>query len=255
MKKLYLLLFLAIYCTACSDKSEDPIIIIDPAEEPLIKAAHFYFIDQSHYRVEYKYNSADLLEREIHLKENGEPLTATTYKYDNYRLVEQQMGAGPEIAGFNYQYRGDTLIFAEYRDFAAKPQHFTRTFSYPGDHVVRIVEQDMLTKNEQHIYLYIESGNIVRTKILDPFTDRVKEETEFEYDERPNPYFALTGKAGLPMFRSQRNVTVMRTLFRNGESANSEIRYAYDYEGPWPVRKYQLLANNKKLLEQEYFYE
>jgi hypothetical protein len=255
MKKICLLLFLAICCTACSEKSEDPIIIIDPADEPLIKAAHFYFIDQSHYKVEYKYNSADLLEKEIQLKENGEPLAATTYKYDNFQLVEQRVGADPETAAFKYQYRGDTLTFAEYKDFAPKPQHFTRTYSYPDNDIVRIVEQDMLTKNEQHIYLYIKSGNIVRTKTLDPFTDRVKEETEFEYDEHPNPYFALTGKAGLPMFLSQRNVTVMRTLFRNGESINSEIRYAYDYDGAWPVRKYQLLANNKKLLEQEYFYK
>ncbi len=253
MKKIQVLLFLALFCAACSEKPEDPDIIIDPVSEPRIRAAHFYFVDHSHYRVEYHYNN--LLEKEIQLKENGEPLAVTTYKYDNYRLVEQQMDADPKNGKFTFQYKGDTLISAEYKDFAAKPQNFTRTYSYPDKNVVRIVEKDIIGKTEQHIYLYIESGNIVRTKTLDPFTDRVKEETQFEYDEHPNPYYPLTGKAGLPMFRSQRNVTLMRTLFRNGESVNSEIRYAYDYNGAWPVRKYQLLTNNKKLLEQEYIYE
>ena len=253
MKKTRLLLFLALCCAACSDPSEGPEIIIDPPAEPGIKAAHFYLTDQSYYRVEYKYNY--LLEKEVHLKENGEPLSVITYKYDNYRLIEQQLDTDPKAGKFTFQYNADTLISAEYKDSAAKPQNFTRTYSYPDKSTVRIVEKDVVTKKEQHIYLYIENGNIVRTKTLDPVTDQVKEENQFEYDEHPNPYYALTGKAGLPMFRSQRNVTVMRTLFRNGESVNSEIRYAYEYKGAWPAKKYQLLTNGKKLLEQEYFYE
>lgn len=253
MKKTRLLLLLALFCAACSDPSEDPEIIIDPLEEPRLSAAHFYFVDKTHYRVKYQYNN--LLEKEIQLKENGDPLFVTSYKYDGIKLVEQQLGTDPQAGKFTYQYKGDTLISAEYKDSAAKPQHFTRAYSYPDKNTVRIVEKNVVTKTEQHIYLYIESGNIVRTKTLDPVTDQVMEETEFEYDERPNPYFALTGKDGLPMFRSQRNVTVMRTLFRNGASVNSEIRYTYEYNGPWPVKKYQLLANGQKLLEQEYFYE
>jgi hypothetical protein len=55
--------------------------------------AHFYFTDQSHYKVKYHLNSAELLEKEIQLKENGDTLAITTYKYDNnYRLLEKQMG-------------------------------------------------------------------------------------------------------------------------------------------------------------------
>jgi len=253
MKKTRLLLFLALFCAACTEQPEEPLIIIDPLDEPRIRAAHFYLTDQSYYRVEYKYNH--LLEKEVYLKENGDPLSVTTYKYDNYRLIEQQLDTDPKAGKFTFQYNADTLISAEYKDSAAKPQNFTRTYSYPDENTVRIVEKDVVTKKEQHIYLYIESDNIVRTKTLDPVTDRVIEENQFEYDEHPNPYFSLTGKTSLPMFRSQRNVTVMRTLFRNGESVNSEIRYAYEYKGQWPVKRYQLLTNGKKLLEQEYFYE
>lgn len=253
MKKTRLLFFLALFCAACTEQSTEPEIIIDPIAEPGLKAAHFYLTDQSHYRVEYKYNN--LLEKEIHLKENGEPLSVTTYKYDNYRLIEQQLDADPKAGKFTFQYNADTLIFSEYKDSAEKPQNFTRTYSYPDKNTVRIVEKDLVSKTEQHIYLYIEEGNIVRTKTLDPVTDQVKEENQFEYDQHPNPYFPMTGKAGNPMFRSQRNVTLMRTLFRNGESVNSEIRYAYEYKGAWPVKRYQLLTNDKKLLEQEYFYE
>lgn len=257
MKKTRLLLLLAIFCSACSEQSEDPYIIIDPPAEPRIVSAHFYFTDQSHYKVKYHFNSAELLEKEIQLKENGDTLAITTYKYDNnYRLLEKQMGTNPKTAAFTYQYKGDTLISAEYKEFAPnpKPQHFTRTYSYPENDLIQIIEKDMLTKIEQHIFLYIKGGNIVRSKTLDPFTDQVKEEVQFEYDDRFNPYFKLTGKAGLSMFHTQSNVTVMRTLVRNGEWVNSEIRYVYDYKSPWPVKRYQLLANNQKLLEQEYFY-
>lgn len=256
MKQTRLLLFLALCCAACTESATEPEIIIDPPAEPVIVAAHFYFTDQSHYKVEYHRNPIGLVEAEIQFKENGDTLSVNRYKYVNYQVAEQQIGTNPKIAGFTYQYKGDTLIAAEYKESATnpKPQHFTRTYSYPEKNVVRIAEQNMVTKVVQHTYLYFQQGNVVRTKTLDPLTDHVIEETQFEYDERPNPYYNLTGRDGLPMFRSQRNVTVVKTLFRNGESVNSEVRYAYDYKGPWPVKKYQVLANNQKLLEQEYIY-
>ncbi|MBO9612972.1 MAG: hypothetical protein J7619_09770 [Dyadobacter sp.] len=256
MKKTRLFLFLSLFCAACMEQPEEPLIIIDPPAEPVIIAARFYLTDQSHYKVEYRRNSNNLMEQEIQYKENGDTLLVSKYKYLNYQLAEQQIGINPNIAGFTYQYKGDTLIAAEYKESAAspKPQHFTRTYSYPEKNIVRIVEQNMLTKAVQHTYLYLQQGNIVRTKVLDPVTDQVKEETQFEYDEHPNPYYTLTGRDGLPAFRSQRNVTLIKTLVRNGESVNSEIRYAYDYTGPWPVKKYQVLANNQKFLEQEYIY-
>lgn len=253
MNKNLLLLFVFLCFAACTEQSTNPEIIIDPLQVPRLRAAHFYFTDQSHYSVEYQYKL--LLEKEIHLKDNGEPLSVTTYKYDLNRLMEQQLGNDPNAGKFTFQYKGDTLIGSEYKDAAAKPQHFTRTYSYPDKNTVKIVEKDIVAKTEQHIYLYTEMENIVRTKTLDPVTDQVKEEVQFEYDEHPNPYFSMTGIEGIPMFRSQRNVTLMRTLFRNGESVNSEIRYAYEYNGPWPVKKYQVLTNNQKVLEQEYFYE
>ena len=253
MKKTRLLLFLALCCAACSEPSGDPEIIIDPPADPILRAAHFYFTDQTHYRVEYQYGF--MLEKEIERKENGDTLTLTAYKYDKYvRLIEQRMGTDPQAGIFTYQYNGDTLISAEYKDSAPIPQHFTRAYSYPDEKTVRIVEQNNVTKTVQHIYLYIEKNNIVRTKTLDPVTDQVIEEIEFEYDNYFNPYFRMTGKSDISRFYSPNNITVMRTRFRRGESVNSEVRYAYEYRGPFPIKKYQLLANNKRLLEQEYFY-
>ncbi|ACT92566.1 hypothetical protein [Dyadobacter fermentans] len=257
MKTAQLLLFLAVICTACSKDSSDPKVLFDETD-PRLDAARFYFVDQSYYAVQYKYNGDGLLDSETQLLTNGQPLLTTTYKYKEQFLTEQRISGNPKVTAFTYQYIKDTLVSVDYHDFQLPPDHlhFTRSYSYPEKGIVKIVEQDVLTKTTQHIYLFIRDGNIVKTKVLDPVTDQVKEETAFEYDQHPNPYSGLTGKGDYMKFYSANNVTVERTLFRNSASVNQEVRYEYEYSpGGWPLKKHQVLGGSKKLLEQEYIYK
>nr|WP_295932515.1 hypothetical protein [uncultured Dyadobacter sp.] len=258
MKTTQLLLLLAMLCAACSQPSTIPI-----PDEYLhgagtrLESSRFFFVDQSHYTVDYTYASTGLLDKETQLKTDGSPLFITSYEYDNGKIVAQHNGAGPRLASFIFRYQKDSLVHAEYEEFRDKPekQHFTRTYSYPEKDIVMITEKDLVNDKSQYILLYMKDGNTIRTKTLDPITDDVKEETAFEYDNHPNPYYGLTGTPDFSRFRSKNNVTAIKTLFRNGVSVQDEVRYAYDYlSNGLPAKKYQVLTGNKKLAEQEYIY-
>lgn len=256
MKPTQLLLLLVMLCAACSEPSTAPDDRLD-AVDTRLKSSHFFFIDQSHYTVDYTYTPMGLLEKEIQLEINGDTLFVTSYVYGNGKLIAQHNGADPRLASFTYQYKKDSLVEAEYEEFRSRPdkQHFTRSYSYPEKDMVMITELNLVSNKSQHILLYLKDGNIIRTKTLDPFTDQVMEETAFEYDNHPNPYHGLTGTPDFSRFPSKNNVTVIQTLFQNGGSVHAEVRYTYDYlDNGLPAKKYQILAGNKKLLEQEYIY-
>lgn len=247
---------LAMLCTACSQPSTIPDEYLHPPGTRL-ESSRFFFVDQSHYTVAYNYGSNGLLDRETQLKADGSPLFVTSYEYENGKLTAQHNGSDPKLASFTYRYQKDSLVHATYEEFRDKPekQHFTRTYSYPEKDFVMITEKDLVNDKSQYILLYMKDGNTIRTKTLDLFTDQVKEETTFEYDNHPNPYYGLTGTPDFSRFRSKNNVTAIKTLFQNGASIQAEVRYIYDYLGNGlPAKKYQVLAGNKKLTEQEYIY-
>lgn len=256
MKTTQLLLLLAMLCAACSQPSTIPDEYLHAAGTRL-ESSHFFFIDQSHYTVDYTYGATGLLDKETQLKADGSPLFVTSYEYEKGKVVAQHNGTNPRLASITYRYQNDSLVHAAYEEFRNKPekQHFTRTYSYPEKDIVMITEQDLMNGKSQYILLYMKDGNTIRTKTLDLFTDQVKEETAFEYDNHPNPYYGQTGTPDFSRFRSKNNVTAIKTLFRNGAFVQDEVLYTYDYlANGLPAKKYQVLPGDKKLPEQEYIY-
>jgi hypothetical protein len=217
-----------------------------------------YHIDGTFYTLDYKYNSQGKMENEKQISSNNFVLFETVFYYQNGHLKTEQLGTSPKIAEFRYTYNGQLLSENEYVEYisGSAKRHFKRTFLYEKSKITKIIENNLENDSLSNYSIFSYTGdNISNIKTYDIHTNELKSETQLEYDDKKNPFYAVKENTGNALYTSKNNITSETILVKNGMPVNDVTIYEYEYNlYDQPVKKSHLLKTGGKLLEQSYIY-
>lgn len=226
MKKIGIAILLSILFFSCK-KDDDPIVKRNSNGLGLL--SRVLIIGQPY--MEYTYTNSGLIYEE---KSWG---TYTKYTYDSEnRLVKQDYYIDPSLYSSSTQFIAEAQKRKEWASPKNVPRSVTNTYSYPKTRqfIERYVDRANGTQDygkyelnakglvSKHIfynegkpsgyvdYLYDEVGNLIREKKYFISADgktQLRTETEYEFDDKKNPYFPFNKLIFPGQNTNQNNIT------------------------------------------------
>ncbi|HKG07925.1 MAG TPA: hypothetical protein VKB19_15775 [Pedobacter sp.] len=261
MKYIYLLALIAITTIACEKGSRGP-GLEPPKSDPVpgsLKSSNFYYVDGSYYVKHYNYDGSGKLISDQDKTPESVLMSSREYAYNNdgQLSILSLRSATAKVAEHAYTYQAGVLVKSEYRENTGGTftTIFEQVFEYSAGKISKVTVNHSNAVPSYYITYLWNGNNVTGQKRYGLPAGNLLEETVYEYDNKPNPYYKLgMPKDGNPRYSSVNNVTLNSTkLAATGITEQIIAEFEYNTSG-LPVKQDNRFKDGRKLHEQSYFY-
>lgn len=258
MRYFYVFLLATVTLTACKKPyNQQP---VDNAPNSSIARIRYYFVDKTYFEAIYNYNSQGLLSN-IAFRDSIGGVASYDYQYYTGTRLDSSVSVDKYNKAFSknlYTYQGNKLTGMAHFQFNKLNNkmelYYDRTVTYNGLILYKTSDANTHSEHDTYTIYTYNNGNVIGIKIYNTATKELLENTIYEYDDKPNPYYNRPYTNRYNIINNRNNVTLEQLVYgKNRQPGQVKYQYTYNNQG-YPLVQYIQATGTKLIAEQEFFY-